>query len=90
MEKVLHSLEHDTDAPGRHLVDVAFAPVMRAPHFSEGAPKWAPVATRSLDASQRSAIALALAAGDVALIHGPPGIPPPPTERAFTVFFLFV
>lgn len=74
MEKVLHALEHDTDAPGRHLQDIAFAPMMRTPHFSQGAAPWVPVATRSLDASQRSAIALALASGDVALIHGPPGL----------------
>lgn len=73
MEKVLHALEHDTDAPGRHLLDIAFAPMARAPHFSEGAPKWTPVATNSLDVSQRSAVALALAASDIALIHGPPG-----------------
>ena len=73
MEKVLHSLEHDTDAPGRQLLHIAFAPTMRAPRFSEGAPRWTPGATRSLDPSQRSAVALALAAGDVALIHGPPG-----------------
>ena len=40
--------------------------------FVDNLPPWQPV-NQSLDDSQRRAIALALSAKDIALIHGPPG-----------------
>ena len=49
------------------LVDVMFG--RRAPRFASTQPAWQPLNT-GLDASQRSAVTLAMAAQDVALIHG--------------------
>lgn len=51
-------------------MDVAFGRC--EPAFSENAAPWKPVNT-GLDESQRAAVARALAAKEVALIHGPPG-----------------
>lgn len=45
---------------------------MSAGRFVGNAPAWTPVNAR-LDGSQRAAVSRALAAKDVALIHGPPG-----------------
>lgn len=43
-----------------------------APRFSPHSFNWSPFNT-ALDDSQQQAISLALAAADLALIHGPPG-----------------
>lgn len=52
------------------LIDVMFN--RRPPRFATGEVPWTPV-NDALDASQRGAVAKALAAADLALIHGPPG-----------------
>ncbi|PRW39069.1 DNA-binding SMUBP-2 isoform B [Chlorella sorokiniana] len=52
------------------LVDVLFG--RRAPGFASTPPTWQPL-NCGLDESQQRAVSLALAARDVALIHGPPG-----------------
>ncbi|KAL4856486.1 DNA-binding protein SMUBP-2 [Chlorella vulgaris] len=52
------------------LVDVLFG--RRSPRFASTQPSWQPL-NAGLDVSQRGAVQLALAAQDVALIHGPPG-----------------
>ncbi|KAK9915598.1 hypothetical protein WJX75_001370 [Coccomyxa subellipsoidea] len=56
--------------PAATLMDVLFG--CAAPRFVGNAPAWTPVNAR-LDGSQRAAVSRALAAKDVALIHGPPG-----------------
>lgn len=56
--------------PAATLVDVLFG--RAAPRFAPAPPAWAPV-NAALDASQRRAVSRALAAADLALIHGPPG-----------------
>ncbi|KAK9825119.1 hypothetical protein WJX74_010900 [Apatococcus lobatus] len=56
--------------PGSGLVDVAFQ--RRPPRFQQNPPAWQPLNT-GLDESQVRAVGRALAAQDVALIHGPPG-----------------
>ncbi|KAK9868471.1 hypothetical protein WJX84_007692 [Apatococcus fuscideae] len=56
--------------PGSGLVDVAFQ--RRPPRFQQNPPAWRPV-NAGLDESQVRAVDRALAAQDVALIHGPPG-----------------
>ncbi|KAL4440242.1 hypothetical protein ABPG75_003243 [Micractinium tetrahymenae] len=52
------------------LVDVLFG--RRSPRFDSAPPAWQPL-NSGLDESQQRAVTLALAAQDVALIHGPPG-----------------
>ena len=74
LEGVLRSLEADHDSAGRPLLDVAFG--ARQPSFAAALPQWTPAGQRPLDASQRAAVVLALAAQDLALIHGPPGALP--------------
>ena len=49
------------------MVDVMFG--RRSPHFASSPPPWQPL-NAGLDASQRAAVGLALAAQDLALIHG--------------------
>lgn len=49
------------------LVDVLFG--RRSPRFASTQPSWQPL-NAGLDGSQRGAVQLALAAQDVALIHG--------------------
>ncbi|KAL4427329.1 hypothetical protein ABPG77_003238 [Micractinium sp. CCAP 211/92] len=56
--------------PAAPLVDVLFG--RRSPRFDSTAPAWQPL-NGGLDESQQRAVTLALAAQDVALIHGPPG-----------------
>lgn len=60
--------------PAAPLLDVLFGSA--APRFQENPPLWTP-RNGGLDASQRRAVARALAAKDVALVHGPPGSCPP-------------
>ncbi|KAL6763961.1 P-loop containing nucleoside triphosphate hydrolase protein [Haematococcus lacustris] len=55
---------------GAPLLDVAFG--RRPPRFVSPAPVWKPV-NSGLDCSQQAAVSMALAAKDLALIHGPPG-----------------
>lgn len=74
LEGVLRSLEADQDCPGRPLLDIAFGE--RQPSFMADMPQWTPVSSKPLDASQRAAVVLALAAQDIALVHGPPGLSP--------------
>lgn len=71
MGAVLRSLEADHDCAGRPLLDIAFG--ARQPAFAAAMPQWTPVSSKPLDASQRAAVVLALAAQDLALVHGPPG-----------------
>ena len=52
------------------LVDVLFGLAM--PRFIQNAPAWA-MRNARLDHSQQRAVSRALAAKDIALIHGPPG-----------------
>ena len=52
------------------LVDVLFGRAM--PRFAHNPPPWTP-RNACLDASQQRAVSRALAAKDIALIHGPPG-----------------
>lgn len=52
------------------LVDVLFG--RRAPRFVPSPPPWKPL-NPGLDDSQQAAVAKALAAQDLALVHGPPG-----------------
>lgn len=52
------------------LVDVLFGRAM--PRFVQNAPTWT-VQNSGLDFSQQRAVTRALAAKDIALIHGPPG-----------------
>lgn len=52
------------------LVDVLFG--RHEPRYDPSPPSWRPV-NAALDASQMKAVSLALAAQDIALIHGPPG-----------------
>ncbi len=52
------------------LVDVLFGRAM--PRFAQNPPPWTPRNAR-LDSSQQRAVSRALAAKDIALIHGPPG-----------------
>ncbi len=56
--------------PGGAVLDVAFG--RREPRAAASPPAWEP-RNAGLDASQRGAVTLALAAEDVALVHGPPG-----------------
>ncbi|KAF8070908.1 Ighmbp2 [Scenedesmus sp. PABB004] len=56
---------------GLPLLDVMFG--ARPPRFAAAPRGWTPPANTHLDASQQAAVALALRAEDVALIHGPPG-----------------
>lgn len=56
--------------PGGPLLDVLFG--KRPPRFVGSLPPWRAV-NGGLDGSQRRAVGLALAAKDVALVHGPPG-----------------
>ncbi|KAK9808936.1 hypothetical protein WJX72_006613 [[Myrmecia] bisecta] len=58
------------EGPAGALVDVMFG--RSPPRFLNNAPPWTPFNT-GLDESQRRAVSRALAAKDVALIHGPPG-----------------
>jgi len=52
------------------LVDVLFGRAM--PRFAHNPPPWTPQNAR-LDSSQQRSVSRALAAKDIALIHGPPG-----------------
>ena len=52
------------------LVDVLFGRAM--PRFAQSPPAWTPQ-NACLDSSQQRAVSRALAAKDIALIHGPPG-----------------
>ena len=58
--------------PAAPLLDVLFGAAQ--PGFQGAAAPWTPRNPR-LDHSQRAAVARALAAKDVALVHGPPGLP---------------
>ena len=58
--------------PAAPLLDVLFGAA--APRFQEASVPWTPRNPR-LDHSQRAAVSRALAAKDVALVHGPPGMP---------------
>ena len=60
-----------SNAPGAPLVDVLFG--VRGPRFVDPHPAWKPHNVK-LDESQRKAVGRALAAKDVALLHGPPGV----------------
>jgi ATP-dependent RNA/DNA helicase IGHMBP2 len=55
---------------GGNLPDVLFG--LAQPRFLNNPPSWKPL-NKSLDSSQLQAVDKALAAQDVALIHGPPG-----------------
>ncbi|MEW5310653.1 MAG: hypothetical protein WDW38_002430 [Sanguina aurantia] len=57
-------------AAGHPLMEVMFGG--RGPRFQASLPAWKPF-NAGLDASQLAAVSLALAAQDVALVHGPPG-----------------
>ncbi|CAG9467345.1 unnamed protein product [Pedinophyceae sp. YPF-701] len=57
-------------SPGAHLIDIVFGGAV--PRFHEAPLEWEPI-DRGLDDSQVKAVGRALAARDVALIHGPPG-----------------
>mmetsp|Transcript_21345 Transcript_21345/g.63970 ORF Transcript_21345/g.63970 Transcript_21345/m.63970 type:complete len:157 (+) Transcript_21345:1219-1689(+) len=59
-----------SDAPAAALVSVLFG--TREPRFVQPGPSWTPF-NNGLDDSQRAAVSLALAAKDIALVHGPPG-----------------
>lgn len=56
--------------PGAMVLDVVFG--LREPRYASTAPAWTPI-NSALDASQKSAVSLALSSQDVALVHGPPG-----------------
>ncbi|GLC34608.1 hypothetical protein PLESTM_000216800 [Pleodorina starrii] len=56
--------------PGGLVVDVVFG--RREAQIAAAAPAWTAL-NKGLDESQRSAVSLALASQDVALVHGPPG-----------------
>lgn len=72
MRFVLKDLGRSDEQAGRPLLDVAFA--LRPPAFAATPPAWQPMSGRDLDATQQQAVSLALAAKDIALIHGPPGV----------------
>ncbi|GMH45218.1 hypothetical protein BSKO_13175 [Bryopsis sp. KO-2023] len=61
----------DTTMPGGRLLDVAFEK-KQPPKLASSLPKWVPF-NDGLDESQRKAVGVALAAQDLALVHGPPG-----------------
>lgn len=67
----LKSTDVEFSMLGGHLVQVAFDK-KRAPGVVPKIPQWSP-ANQQLDESQNQAINMALAAQDIALIHGPPG-----------------
>jgi len=57
--------------PAAPLLGVLFGAAQ--PRFLDAPPAWTP-RNAGLDASQRAAVGRALAAKDVALVHGPPGV----------------
>jgi ATP-dependent RNA/DNA helicase IGHMBP2 len=70
LESALESLRAYERGPASRLRDLCFG--LRDPRAPEPPPDWTPL-DAALDASQREAVALALGAQDLALVHGPPG-----------------
>ena len=78
-ERLRHVLKDltasDAQLPGRPLLDVAFG--SRPPAIADAVPAWKRASDKQLDATQTAAVDLVLASRDIALIHGPPGVPLP-------------
>ena len=70
LSKAASGIDPESHPSGSRLVEVMFG--RRDPAFVSTPPQWSPI-NINLDDSQKRAISLALAAKDVALIHGPPG-----------------